>query len=195
MPTDHDHHLFSAADFMPDEKLDVDILHQRAAVLANHEIQNAEKINSVEYVHFRLGDHEDYGISYQYAKEVMNNIDPTRVPKAPEFIAGVINYRGALVTVIDLKKIFHVASLSYEKDPYIIILAAKNMTVGILADNIVGSNEYTPDSLESPLQFENIIKPEYIIGLDRGLTAIINIEPILVDCQIHLKSKLGVKNF
>lgn len=175
--------ILSAADLMPKQKEATRILHERANYLAIHETDTKEKKGFISYIKFRLGANESYGVPYHYTKEVMQHMTPIKVPFLPDFIAGVINHRGALLAVFDLKKLFHIQS-SVVNQAYVILITNQHMTVGILADSIDGSDAYDPTALDAALLSEDIIKPEYIVGLHQGLTAIINVDAILSDPQL-----------
>lgn len=179
---------YSAADFMPKSKIDKKILSERAALLAKQELKKAEGYDKlIGYVRFQLGANEYYGIPYRYIKEVIVNYKPTYLPNTKEYIAGIINRRGALLTLLDLKKFFY---LSNDKSPAngIIVVEHKKISMGILVDNIHGSDFYQSDTLQPSIAAEkNGIKSEYILGIHKGMTAIINIEYILTDIKQQLK--------
>ena len=168
----------TAADLMPKNKEAARVLCERANYLARNEINNKEKAGVISYIKFRLGTNERYGIPYLYAKEVIQYVPPTKVPFVPDYIAGVINRRGGLLPVFDLKQLFHIQSTPAEYT-HIILIAYNNMTVGVLADSIEGSDTYEPSTLDASLTSEALIKPDYIVGLHQGVTAIINVKAIL----------------
>jgi len=177
-----------AADLMPKSPEAQRILQQRAQALATSQIVRAEA-QGIKYISFDLGAaHEHYGIAYNYAREVMNNVTITKIPNTPAHIAGVINRRGALIAVVDLKQFFHTQVSSYTKDSYVIIINAKDTTIGILADDIKGSDMYEPSQLDPPFSFLNLIKPEYIAGLHRGVTAIINVDALLAAPELKVQN-------
>lgn len=173
--------------FLPQDKEALDVLQDRAGKIARQVITNLQKTSEDAYICFRLGAREQYGLPYSHAKEVMHNLSPTPLPHAPEFIAGVINRRGALLAVLDLKRLFHIQAPE-TASPYIVILTGNQMTVGVLADSIEGSRAYDPGNLDAPLPTEGLIKPEYILGLHQAQTALLNVDAILSDLQSQLKS-------
>lgn len=178
----------SAADFMPQGEVEKQILVKRANQLAKIEINKAEQESLTKYIRFRLGQNEVYGIPYEKTKEVMNNRLLTRMPNVPLVVAGVINRRGALIAVIDLKKVFHITAVEEEKSKYIIIVTGGDMVVGILVDDIEGSDVYNSSLLDPPVVSQEI-PPEYILGINQGNTTIINIDSILACPSLHLNAK------
>jgi len=194
-PTNKKHkktNSLSSANLMPVNKQARSILHQRAENFSIPEIVTEEKGNLISYVHFRLGENEHYGIAFAVLKEVMPMTTLTKLPCAPEFVAGVINWRGSLVTIINLSKFFHLNIPNVKTTSFIIIVSIKDIPVGIIADHIEGDNAYDPATLDPPLPATGDIKSEYIIGLHNGKTAILNLEKIAVDIQDNLKLVQGV---
>jgi len=185
MQIDKDENI-GAAHFMPEDQADVKILEDRAKFLASIPLQTQESTHLIHYIRFRLGK-EYYGITYEFAKEVMKNFHVTYLPHVVDYIDGVINRRGALIAVIDLKKLFHLPH-SKTDNLYAIIITAKNMTLALLADDIESSNEFELAQLSPPFSAESSIKPEFILGLHKGHTAIINIDSILKECYDHLSA-------
>jgi purine-binding chemotaxis protein CheW len=180
-----------ATELMPHDADSQHILHMRAQFLATSKIKQDDletSADGIKYICFNLGNaQERYGLPYQFVKEVINNVRPTKLPTAPNHIAGVINRRGNLIAVIDLKHFFHTKLPECEKDAYIIVITVNDMTVGILADGIEGSNIYDPTKLDPPFTFLDIIKPDFIIGLHQGVTAIINVEVLMSSPELQVK--------
>jgi purine-binding chemotaxis protein CheW len=108
------------------------------------------------------------------------------LPCSPHFVAGIINRRGALLTVLDLKKLLFRQSADYQNKNSIIIVSDNQITVGILADQIVGNQYYDLKLLDASLPSENIIKPEFIVGLHQGKVAMLNISAIITESQLQL---------
>lgn len=175
-----------AIDLMPKDKRSVQVLHDRAVILAKHITTEESTLNLIHYVRFMIGRNEFYGIPYHSAKEVIDNVIFTELPCTIDCIAGVINHRGKLLTLIDLKKFFHSTSSNSKSCTNIIIVNAHNMSIGILADEIIGSQSYDEKELNAITPNEGLINTRYIIGLHQGITAILNVETIMLDLQQQL---------
>jgi purine-binding chemotaxis protein CheW len=169
-----------ATQFMPQHIESQKILYERALYLAKPETKKTETSHVTDYIRFRLGESECYGISYLMAKEVLHKTDLTKVPGAPDFIAGVINRYGMLLTILDLKRFFQIKG-DVQQNAYIIIVALHSITIGMLVDYIEGSNSYDTLQIDAPFSSNVAIKPEYILGLHDGETAIINVESVISD--------------
>ncbi len=176
--------------FLPKDADAVRILKERAERIARKAIAAAQTKAEEAYVRFRLGPQEYYGLPYRYTKEVLHKVQTTPLPQAPEFIAGVLNNRGALLAILDLKRLFQINPPEYE-NAYVLIVTSNNLTFGCLADNIEGSYAYDPKSLDAPLPSEGGIKQEYILGLDQARTALLKVDVILADIQTQLRGIYG----
>lgn len=162
--------------YFPTDPVSQKILNERAVYLAKPFIESNEKEESIFYVRFCLKN-EYYGIAYQHIKEVINQIALTSIPHTLPFIAGTINYRGALLPALDLKQIFYQESSQDNKS--CIIVLVNEMILSLLVDSIEGSDFYHVNDLAPPLPSIGNFKQNYITGLHCGQTAIINVKAIL----------------
>ncbi len=179
------HHKLHASNLMPRNETELQILHERAKQLAMLKVETVKHVAGVAYVRFKLGENETYGIPYEFVKEVMRNVLITPLPRSRQFIKGIINRHGALIAILDLKQFFTLQSVETKTaKAQVIVVTTKGITLGILADNIEDSDTYEPVNLATGLPSLSAIKTEYVIGLHRGVIAIINIEAIMKDPQL-----------
>jgi purine-binding chemotaxis protein CheW len=183
--------LPTAASYLPTDPNAQKILTQRAIHFAKVETHNTLTVDTQSYINFSLGLNQNYGIAYEHISEVITNIEKTKLPNTPSFIAGIINRRGSLLTVIDLKKFLH-NDATIENNSAIIVVANQNITIGVLTANIKGSAYYDTTKLDAPFPFEGIIKSEYISGIDNNQIAILNMTNILRDCNLLINKHYGV---
>lgn len=92
-------------------------------------------MNSNQLVVFNLGN-EEYAIDISYAKEIIRVPKFTQIPNVPDFIEGVFNLRGTVITVVDLKKRFGFADTERGIDSRLLILDFDSMEIGIVVDDI-----------------------------------------------------------
>jgi purine-binding chemotaxis protein CheW len=185
----------SASQLLPKDPHSHAILLERAKLLAQYTDTKNRAMKLVDYVRFRLGSKEYYGIPYSATKEVLFHVAITKLAHTPDYIAGIINRHGALITLIDLKQFFHLHTAAEDKATYIIIVETNNITVGILADHVEGSAAYDPNKIAAPLVSKDVLHSEYVLGLDQGITAILNMEAIVsnISAQLHAKQHENVK--
>lgn len=180
-----------ASDLMPRQEEELRVLRERMKQISRPTTEQVQHQDDHRYVRFKLGENEFYGIPYQHIKEVMSVATLTKLPCVPHFIAGIINRRGALLSVLDPKQFFNFTIPEYVSFPYIIVLKSGGITIGMLTDTIEGTEVYDVAALEAPLSFVSAIKPEYITGLHNGITAILNIETILNDLITQMEQQNG----
>lgn len=168
-----------AAHCMPKSKASRRILHERAELISKESAGEKKTDETNSYIHFYLGNTEKYAIDYQYTKEVANIVNMTRLPCAPSYVAGIINRRGALITVLDLKQMLFNQTTPYQNEAKIIIVYFENITLGVLVDRIIGNKNYNKNTLDPSFPSENIIKMEYLLGLHEGEVALLNIPTIV----------------
>ncbi len=126
-----------------------------------------------EVIQFLLGK-EVYALETSYVKEVYPVKNITKIPCTPEFILGVINKRGEIFSVTDIKFFLNIPVTSFSDLSKIIILSSKNMEFGIVADEVIGISKISMRSIESidmgtSNSSDNFIKgvtPERIILID-----------------------------
>lgn len=124
--------------------------------------KRTEPVN--QWVTFRLGD-ETYGVNVMQVQEVLRITEIAPVPGAPDYVVGIINLRGNVVTVIDTRKRFGL----YPKDPddaaRIVIIEADHQVIGILVDSVAEVVELRGSEVESAPNVGNEESSRYIQGV------------------------------
>ena len=117
-----------------------------------------------EILSFKLGD-EEYGIDILKVQEIRGYEPPTRIANAPAFIKGVVNLRGTIVPIVDMRLKFHCAQAQYDSFTVVIILSLLERVVGIVVDSVSDVLELAPDSVKDAPQIESAIDSSCILGL------------------------------
>ncbi|KXG77634.1 Chemotaxis protein CheW [Fervidicola ferrireducens] len=134
-----------------------------------------------QFVVFKLGQ-EEYGVDIMQVNTIERMMPITRVPKAPDFVEGVINLRGEIIPVIDLKKRFGLASGEVTADTRIIIVMLDDLTVGMIVDSATEVVQLPQDSIEPPPSVAGNISSDFLEGVGKigdRLLIILNLEKIL----------------
>lgn len=124
---------------------------------------------------------EDYGIDIYKVQEIIQYRDITFVPKAPSFVRGVINLRGKIIPVIDLKERFNLQEKEITSDTRIIVVEISSQTVGLIVDSVTEVLRIPKDNIEPPPPVTTI-GADFIEGvgkLDERLIIILDIDKIL----------------
>jgi purine-binding chemotaxis protein CheW len=117
-----------------------------------------------EVLSFRLGA-EEYGIDILSVQEIRGYEPPTRIANAPDFIKGVVNLRGVIVPVVDLRMRFGVAEVAYHGLTVVIVLNIGHRTVGIVVDSVSDVIELRPGDVRPAPEFSSVIDSSFITGL------------------------------
>ena len=156
-----------------------DILNRRAKALAKLKRPDAEK-KTIETVSFLLGT-ETYGIELGFVREVLPLGPVTLIPGIPEYISGIINVRGEIVSVMDLKPLFGLESSISPEHQCVLIVAAPAMAFGILADQILGVRQIPPETLQTSLPTLTGVRAEYLKGVAADGLIMLDAEKLLAD--------------
>jgi purine-binding chemotaxis protein CheW len=117
-----------------------------------------------EYLTFRL-DKEEYGIDILKVQEIRGYEPPTRIANAPAFIKGVVNLRGTIVPIVDMRLKFNCDQADYNSFTVVIILNLRNRVVGIVVDSVSDVLELSPDHIKAAPDIESVIDNGCILGL------------------------------
>ena len=130
-------------------------------------MENMDEISATgarEYLTFRLGQ-EEYGIDILKVQEIRGYEPPTRVANAPDFIKGVVNLRGTIVPIVDMRLKFNCAKADYDSFTVVIILNLRNRIVGIVVDSVSDVMELPPEALKPAPDIESVIDSGAVMGL------------------------------
>lgn len=117
-----------------------------------------------EYLTFRL-DQEEYGIDILKVQEIRSYEPPTRIANAPNFIKGVVNLRGTIVPIVDMRLKFNCANAEYNAFTVVIILNLRNRIVGVVVDSVSDVMELPADSLKAAPDVDSVIDSNAVLGL------------------------------
>ena len=113
-------------------------------------MEKTDEVTSVgarEYLTFRL-DQEEYGIDILKVQEIRGYEKPTRLANAPEFIKGVVNLRGTIVPIVDMRLKFNCAKAEYNDFTVVIVLNVKGRVVGVVVDSVSDVLELPEEDLK-----------------------------------------------
>jgi purine-binding chemotaxis protein CheW len=136
-----------------------------------------------EYLTFRLGD-EEYGIDILKVQEIRGYENPTRIANAPHFLKGVVNLRGTIVPIVDLRMRFGCSQAEYNSFTVSIILHIGQRTIGVVVDSVSDVMEIPAESLRPAPDMSSAIDAAYI----RGLAQVGDRMVILLDIESMLTS-------
>ncbi len=157
-----------------------------------------QSVNFIQYLTFDL-EKDIYGLNINGIKEVLDNRDITKLPKTPDFMRGVINLRGQVVPVIDLKLKFGLAETLFTVDTCIIIVEVEledgdKTLLGVLADSVREVIELFPDDIDPPPKIGTGVDAAFIYGMGKyedDFIIIINVKRLFTIDELTSVSTLA----
>lgn len=156
-------------------------------------MDKADEVVSVgarEYLTFRL-DQEEYGIDILKVQEIRGYEKPTRIANAPDFIKGVVNLRGTIVPIVDMRLKFNCAKAEYNDFTVVIILNLRNRIVGIVVDSVSDVMELPAGSIKAAPEIDSVIDSAAVMGLGsvgERMLILLDIEKLMSGLDMGLVS-------
>ncbi|MCL4747192.1 MAG: chemotaxis protein CheW [Burkholderiaceae bacterium] len=135
-----------------------------------------------EYLTFRLGA-EEYGIDILKVQEIRGYEQPTRIANAPPFVKGIVNLRGVIVPIVDLRIRFGLGTAQYDAFTVVIVLNVAGRVVGVVVDSVSDVLELAADQVRDAPLISAVVDNGYIVGLGtvgERLLILLDIERLVV---------------
>lgn len=147
------------------------------------------------YLTFHLGE-EDYGIGIEYVIEIVGVQKITEIPDMPPFLKGVINLRGQVIPVIDVRLRFAMPPREYDDRTCVIVVRVRDINVGLIVDTVNEVREIAPDLVSPPPSLSKGSNSRYLAGLGNTGTEVkilLDVEKLLFEEElIELKNAVTV---
>ena len=129
---------------------------------------------------------EAYGVDIGAVREIIRMQDITRVPRTPEFVEGVINLRGKVIPVVDLRKRFGLPAEEESKENRIVVVDIGAQDIGVVVDAVTEVLRIATESVEPPASVITTADSEYLLGiakLDSRLIILLDLEQVLTEAE------------
>ncbi len=143
---------------------------------------------SHELLTFTLGN-EEYGIDILKVQEIRGYDAVTTIANAPEFIKGVINLRGIIVPIVDMRIKFKLGNVTYDETTVVIILNVANRVVGMVVDGVSDVLTLKPEQIKPAPEFGASLDTRYLQGLgtvDERMLILVDIEKLITSREMEL---------
>ncbi len=143
--------------------------------------------NTSQFLTFAVNN-QDFGIEILRVQEIKNFSRVTPIPNMPECIKGVMNLRGTVVPIVDLRKKFNMPSADYDQFTVIIVVNVSGRIMGLVVDAVSDVLDISPASIEGPPNLGEV-DTSFILGLaksDEQIVTLLNIEQLLADQRVNL---------
>lgn len=164
------------------------VLKTRAAALAREDGGDAQAVETLECLAFALGQ-ERYGIETRYVREVIPLNDLTPLPGSPPFVMGIVNVRGQVLSVIDIRKLFDLPPRGVGDQDRVIVLRHEGMEFGILGHSIQGVVHVRVDELEPTLPTLTGVRAGFLKGVTRECMAVLDGSRLLADEEVIVRDE------
>ncbi len=131
---------------------------------SDNKVQTGASAQGGEFLSFRLGA-EEYGIDILKVQEIRGYEQPTRMANAPAYIKGVVNLRGVIVPIIDLRIKFGMPEPQYDSMTVTIVLNIGSRVIGVVVDSVSDVIALAGDAIKPAPEFSGTLSTEHIIGI------------------------------
>lgn len=166
------------------------ILQERAQKLALEAVPEETADAGIEVIEFLLA-HERYAVASKYVRGVDPLEDFTPLPCTPSFVLGIVNVRGEILSVIDLKKFFDLPGKGLTDLNKVIVLESENMVFGIVADFISGVRRILRAEIQPSLPTLTGIREDYLLGVTAERVVVLDAEKLLTDEKLIVHEQVG----
>jgi len=141
-----------------------------------------------EFLTFTLGE-EEYGVEILKVQEIRSYEAPTTIANAPEFLKGVVNLRGVIVPIVDMRIKFGLGKADYNQFTVVIILNVAHRVVGMVVDGVSDVLTLSAEQIRPAPEFGASLDTQYIIGLgtvDERMLILMDIEKLMTSSDMAL---------
>ena len=154
----------------------------------------ASAAKALEFLAFTLG-REEYGIDIQKVQELRGYDTVTRIANAPEHIKRVVNLRGIIVPIVDMRIKFNLGAPTYDEFTVVIILNIGGRVMGMVVDGVSDVITLKPEQIKPAPSIGSVLDTEYLMGLgtlDERMLILIDLDRLMSSDEMGLIEKIAV---
>jgi purine-binding chemotaxis protein CheW len=164
--------------------------HTQTSAALNHTHSTGE-VSGNEFLAFTLG-REEYGIDILKVQEIRGYEPVTRIANAPDFIKGVVNLRGIIVPIVDMRIKFNLGEPTYDQFTVVIILNIAGRVMGMVVDSVSDVTTLSPVQIKAAPEMGTTFDTDYLIGLgtlDERMLILVDIDKLMSSAEMGLIEK------
>jgi purine-binding chemotaxis protein CheW len=145
----------------------------------------------LEVLAFRLGD-EEYGIKILKVQEIRSYEAVTRIANAPDFIKGVVNLRGIIVPIVDMRIMLNLGTPAHDQFTVVIILNIAGRVVGMVVDSVSDVISLRPEQIKAAPEMDTVLETDHLTGLgtiDDRMLILVDIDKLMSNAGMGLIEK------
>ena len=150
-----------------------------------------------KYLTFKLAV-EEYGLEILKVQEIMKMVEVTKIPRTPDYVRGVINLRGKVIPVVDLRLKFGMEALETTVKTCVIVVQVKRndstVTMGIIVDEVSEVLDVTSDQIEPSPEFGSTVNTDFILGMGKvgkRVITLLDVDKVLSSGELTVVGKLA----
>jgi purine-binding chemotaxis protein CheW len=156
-------------------------------------MQDAGEGSGSEFLAFTLGK-EEYGIDILRVQEIRGYEPVTRIANAPDFIKGVVNLRGTIVPVVDMRIKFNLGTPTYDQFTVVIVLSIGGRVMGMVVDSVSDVTTLVPEQVRPAPEINTAFDSDYLIGLGsigERMLILVDIDKLMSSPEMGLIEKIA----
>lgn len=141
-----------------------------------------------EYLTFTLGD-EEYGMDILKVQEIRGYDAVTHIANTPDFLKGIINLRGVIVPIVDMRIKFHLGQVVYDEFTVVIIMNVLGRIIGMVVDGVSDVVSLSPRQIKPPPEFDCHVATDHIVGIgtiNDHMLILVDMETLLANADMQL---------
>lgn len=157
------------------------------------DLEQGDSTNFDRFIEFSLGQ-EDYAIPLLMVREVISIPETTPIPKAPKHFIGLMNLRGQVISIVDLRNKLTIKPNEVTSDSAVIIVDFQGMNIGIVVDSINKVLAFSKTEIQEMPELQSQVRSDYILGVykkDDGLTVLLDIARCLDVKDYNILKSVG----
>lgn len=146
-----------------------------------------------KYLTFVLSS-EEYGLEILKVREILGMMEITAVPQTPSFVKGVINLRGKVIPVIDLRIKFGMPEVEYTPSTCVIVVEVGGVQMGIIVDTVQEVLDIVEENIEDAPRFGSQVNTDFILGMGKTgerVSILLDIEKVLTSQELVVVAEVG----
>ncbi len=146
-----------------------------------------------QFLTFQLGD-ELYGVDILRVQEIKGYTTVTKIPNTPPHIKGVLNLRGTIVPIVELRTKFGMPTIAYTMFTVIVVVVVKEKIMGLVVDSVSDVLNISKNDIQPPPQFGSKVDVTVLTGIGKSgdkLVALLNIDQLLSEAELQEAMAVG----
>ena len=156
---------------------------------------DSANIAQQEFLTFTLGS-EEFGLEILKVQEIRSYDAITKIPNAPGFLQGVINLRGVIVPIVDMRMKFNLPKIEYNEFTVVIVLNFSGRTMGVVVDTVSDVIGLSKEEIKPAPEFSKLFATDYLLGLatvEQRMVILVDIERLMTHQELAVLDDVPVQ--